>query len=141
MDIRIGELLQMQRCTVVSSAAQVGKMGNSVLTSVPVLKLSELFADIRSIELTASWVKIRGASTEPVHYHTSHLVACLVQGMGWLRTDQGREVVVIGDVVVIPRGINHFFDPDPAVGLDYIAYEISDSPIDYQKHYNQGGLV
>jgi mannose-6-phosphate isomerase-like protein (cupin superfamily) len=134
----ISKLLAKLECTVLRNAAIVASMGNSRLTSAPVLKLDGLFPDLRVVEVTATWVSIRDdATTEPVHYHTSHLVACVVQGMGWLRTDTELTPVLVGDAVVIPRGVGHFFDPDPAVGLDYIAYEVSDSPIDYQKHYRE----
>ena len=135
MQSKTTDFLKRSACTLMPNGAQVGKTGNSVVTSSLVTHLDGLFPDLSKIQTTCSLVEIRGASNEPTHYHTSHLVGLVIRGHGYLREPQQRQPVKKGDIVVIPRGVQHYFDCDDAGELDYIAYEVSDQDIDYQKHF------
>lgn len=144
------QLLQKPRCTVISNASRLEGVGNSILRSIPEFGLANIFSRPDLIHVTASFVELHGKSEEPAHFHTSHLIAVVVRGDGQLRTGKGIDVltehgklvpndgvvvVMTGDVVVIPRGENHFFDPNTS-GMSYVGLEISDQLIDYQKHFS-----
>lgn len=132
--MELTQLLQLSNCTVLPGAATAATMTNSSLLSIPALPLLELFSNPSQLYGTASWVEIRGQNEESTHYHTSHLVALIVHGGGTLRTKNGKQPIRSGDLIVMPRGVDHFFDP-LAEGIDYIGFEVSDSVIDYQKHF------
>lgn len=133
--MQLTHFLQLPTCTVLPKAATPATMTNSTLLSIPALSLLEVFSGAIQLYGTASWVEIRGESNEPTHYHTSHLVALVVRGGGMLRAGSVKQQIQSGDIVVIPRGVDHFFDP-VVEGLDYVGFEISDSVIDYQKHFH-----
>ena len=109
-----------------------------------------LFSNLGLVHITASLVRLDGMSNKSGHFHTSHLIAVVVSGDAQLRTGKeidlfsengklvphdGIAVVMTGGVVIIPRGENHFFDPNTS-GMTYVGLEISDRPIDYQKHFS-----
>ena len=133
------------KCRVFSGAAQEWKTPSSDVLSSPVLSVSEVFAS--AARVAVSLVSVRhaaGVGTEPLHYHSSHVIGVGVRGMGWLRVVKNdfqqhhstfeRLSVEAGDVVLIPRGALHLFECEPAGEFAYIALEISDQPIDYQQH-------
>lgn len=132
----IAELLKLKKCTILKKWPRSTDAGNSVVTSAPPLKLDGVFSDLSKVEITTSLVQIKGPSDEPLHFHSSHLVGLVVRGHGYMRTDDWESAYVKqGDVVVIPRGVNHYFTCESGTEMDYISYEISDTPIDYQKHF------
>ena len=132
-------MLQKKKCTLIDGAARSAPTGNSVVTSGLVLNFNDgLFSDLSKVKATASLVEIKGESAEPTHFHTSHLVGIIIHGTGFLRLkDASRILVKRGDIVVIPRGIHHYFDCGKDETLDYIALEVSDTTIDYQKHFTE----
>lgn len=132
----IAELLKLKKCTILNNWPRSTEAGNSIVTSAPPLKLDGVFPDMSKIELTTSLVQIKGPSEEPLHFHSSHLVGLIVRGMGYMKTDEWDSVYIKqGDVIIIPREVNHYFTCDEGKEMDYISYEISDTPIDYQKHF------
>ena len=92
-------------------------------------------------EVGSSLVCIAGPSNEVLHFHSSHLIGVVTRGSGWLCVSiesspfVDKVAVSAGDVVVIPRGVFHLFDCDVTQELDYVALEVSDHPLDYQKHW------
>lgn len=133
-------LLSLSHCTVLPHLAFAWGTGNSVVVSVPTLSVVPLFPMAPELNVTASLVSIQGDSPEPLHFHTSHLMGLVVRGSGDFRWEvEGEErtaEVCTGDVVIIPRGALHFFNCLPGGSLDYVALEVSDGPIDYQKHFH-----
>jgi quercetin dioxygenase-like cupin family protein len=136
-------LLLKKSCSIVECAATSWSSGNSTVCSIPSFAVKEFFQPGLDVNVTASLVRINGGGEEPLHFHTSHLVGLVVRGSGVFRwaDERGAEIrsaVTEGDLVVIPRGALHFFEAT-GVGLDYIALELSDAVIDYQKHFLDEG--
>ena len=141
------ELFSLDECTVLRASSHDWTSANSRVFSTPVVDVMQVFSAQR-VEIGASIVCIAGECGEPLHFHLSHLVGLVVRGGGWLcipapgdRTSVARVAVSVGDAVVIPRGALHLFECDPTGFLDYIALEVSDRPIDYQKHWKEGSLT
>ena len=139
-ELRFTDLLRLKDCTVIKEASLTWSSANSIVRSSPITDLSQLFSLSCQINCAVSLVSIHGASGEPLHYHTSHLIGLVVRGSGWLLTTKNSELehqkqVGLGDVIVIPKGVYHIFECDPAGAMDYIALEVSDGIIDYQKHW------
>jgi quercetin dioxygenase-like cupin family protein len=131
--------LGTDHCSLFKGAALQWNSANSKVLSMPALRLSDTQGSL--VETGASIVCIAGPSNEPLHYHSSHLVGVVTRGSGWLcvpgldKAVPARLPVSSGDVVVIPKGALHLFDCDPDTEMDYVALEVSDGPIDYQKHW------
>ncbi len=135
-EINMTVFLKEMKCTILKNFATSWSTGNSVVSSAPVVNLKGIFADLDKANVTASLVHIEGVDDEDVHYHTSHVIGYTVSGEGKFLTSRESDApifnVVAGDVVIIPRGAMHYFVSDSQ--MDWIALEISDMPIDYQKH-------
>lgn len=130
----IADLLRRASCAVIPEAGRVVIMSNSEVRSAPPVRVSAVFPDVAS-NVTASLVLVSGRTDEAPHYHTSHLIGAIVNGRGQLRTPEGCHSVSPGDIVVIPRGALHVFEAETEQPMSYIAYEVSDAEIDYQKHF------
>ena len=113
--------------------------------STPVIDASRLFPKSERRECAASLVCIKGRSGEDLHYHTSHIVGFITRGEGSLRlpakSGNGETELPVraGDVVIIPRGALHMFECAVAQEMDYLALEVSEVAIDYQKHWQAKG--
>lgn len=133
----VNKLLLQPLCAIVRSPSVSWSTGNSVVTSSPVLSVTDIFTGHKAVNVTASLVQINGRTDEPVHYHTSHVVGMVVSGRGFFLTSReagAREFdVTPGDLVIIPQGAMHYFVSDEPMA--WIALEVSHLPIDYQKHY------
>lgn len=134
--ITVEKFLEEMKCTAIKSFATSWSTGNSIVNSAPVVNLKGMFPDLAKVNVTASIVHIEGVDDEEVHYHTSHVIGYVVGGEGqfMVSRDENSPVfdIVAGDVVIIPRGAMHYFVSDTK--MDWIALEISDMEIDYQKH-------
>jgi quercetin dioxygenase-like cupin family protein len=138
-------LFKKSVCTLIHGKSRKWESSNSTVFSCPALDLNGVFARESRLEAGASLVSIDGEADEDLHFHTSHLLGTVVRGEGFLcvPTDLAnaqagrisRIPVQPGDVVVIPRGALHIFQCEVGKRLEYIALEVSDSPIDYQKHH------
>jgi len=135
------ELFLLTTCTVLRASSHGWSSANSTVYSTPIIDVMHVFS-LGRIEIGASIVRIEGECGEPLHFHISHLVGLVVRGCGWLCIPDEAETARVarvrvdtGDAVVIPRGALHLFECEPDGFLDYIALEISDRPIDYQKHW------
>jgi mannose-6-phosphate isomerase-like protein (cupin superfamily) len=131
----IAKLLQLNKCTVLSKITEAVKDGNSEFVSLPALNLNNLFTENSSLEFSANFVKIDGNQNEPVHYHISHVVGVILEGDAYLKTDQGQFPVSKGDVVVVPKNVNHEFICEDGKQMIYMAYEIADRQLDFKKHF------
>lgn len=141
-EVRLTDLLRLKHCTIIRETSNVWSSANSVVRSSPIADLSQLFGFSSQINCAVSLVSIQGISGEPLHYHTSHLIGLVVSGCGWILTDKNPEMkhqeqVSLGDVIVIPKGVYHMFECGPEEAMDYIAMEVSDGIIDYQKHWKE----
>jgi quercetin dioxygenase-like cupin family protein len=140
--VNITRLLKKATCTLMPADARTTSTGNSVLTVGYLVNLADgLFPDPSIVKMTASLVEIRGQSEEDMHYHTSHIVGIVVHGSGYLRVPEGKLPAKKGDMVIIPRKAMHYFDCDPDGELTYVSLEVSDTEIDYQKHFRSDELV
>lgn len=135
MNINIASLIKLNKCSVVPGHSKLTKDGNSEYISLPSLKLSEIFVDDTGIEFSANFVHIDGNHNEPLHHHVSHIVAGVVNGEATLQTPSEFIPVKSGDVVVIPQGVKHEFICEDGKQMDYLAYEVSKSSLDFLKHY------
>ena len=135
-EIDIKEFLGEMRCTAIKNFATSWSTGNSVVSSAPIVNLTGVFPDLGKTNITASLVHIEGVDDEDVHYHTSHVIGYVVSGEGKFMVSREKDSPIFGisagDVVVIPRGAMHYFISETK--MDWIGLEISDLPIDYQKH-------
>ena len=132
----IAYLLTQRACAVVRASALSWTSGTSSVVSVPAVHVSYLFGARDIMSCGTSLVRISGATVEPLHYHKSHVVGIVVRGRGWLLCSQERrERISTGDCIVIPRGVLHFFVCDAEESMEYVALEVSDQDIDYQKHF------
>lgn len=134
--IDMKEFLKEMKCTAIKNFATSWSTGNSIVNSSPIVNLAGLFPDLTKVNVTASIVHIEGVDDEDVHYHTSHVIGYVVNGEGqfMVSRENGSPIfdITAGDVVIIPRGAMHYFVSNTK--MDWIALEISDLPIDYQKH-------
>jgi mannose-6-phosphate isomerase-like protein (cupin superfamily) len=134
--IKLENFLHEMRCVAIKSFATSWSTGNSVVNSAPIVNLAGMFPDLSKVNVTASIVHIEGVDDEEVHYHTSHVIGYVVSGEGQFMVSRDPAFpildIVAGDVVIIPRGAMHYFVS--STKMDWIALEISDLPIDYQKH-------
>ncbi len=131
--------LQANYCTLICEYSQSWNTENSIVTSLPIIDLMQVFNDSLLKLATASVVEINGPlpEREPVHYHLSHVIGMVFEGRGKLIAHLDGEAVSVnpGDLVIIPRGAMHFFETEEGGIMKWIAMELSDRPIDYQKHY------
>lgn len=139
-DDAIVAAVMRNQCTLFLGRMNKWNSANSSVTSCPCLSPQLLFPGARDIEVGASLVAISGPSGESLHFHSSHLIGVVVKGSGVLLSmspngDQRADRVSVGDCVVIPRGVLHLFECTGGESMDYVALEVSDSPIDYQKHF------
>lgn len=135
MNKDIASLLKLNTCTVLPGIAAATKDGNSEFVSLPPLKVSTVFDNSPNLELSANFVHILGNNNEPVHYHISHVVGVILKGSAYLKTDEGVVPVAKGDVVVVPQGVHHEFICDEDKEMDYMAYEVADTTLDFLKHF------
>mgnify|MGYP003517061127 CR=1 len=133
--MNISNLLQLNKCTVLPQSSTPTKDGNSIFTSIPPLRINDLFSDTANVELSANYVHISGYDNEPMHHHISHVVGVIIKGSAYLQTDEGNIPVQQGDVVVVPKGIKHEFICDDGKEMDYMAYEIANISLDFNKHF------
>lgn len=135
-DIDIKEFFKEMKCTIIKNFATSWSTGNSVVNSAPIVNLKGVFPDLDKTNVTASIVHIEGVDDEDVHYHTSHVIGYTFAGEGKFLTSRAVDAPIFdvkaGDVVIIPRGAMHYFVSDTT--MDWLALEISDMSIDYQKH-------
>jgi quercetin dioxygenase-like cupin family protein len=129
------------KCSVLRDVTHVDESSISIVTSSPVINLRGMFSSETAIEIGVSLVKVLRKSAEPLHFHSSHIVGIVTVGTGYLRVpgpdDKEQQFEVrTGDIVVIPRGAPHMFECEGETTLEYVAMELSDQPIDYQKHYH-----
>lgn len=127
-------------CSIINNELNKWESTNSTVTSSPIIHLNELFGENTNIQTATSLVSIKGYSGEPLHYHTSHVLGIVIKGKGWLRIlgeNQQKENLTVGegDIAIIPRGVLHSFECEPSSIIEYIALEVSDTAIDYQKHH------
>ena len=140
----IEDLLEKKECLIIKKAANKWSEGNSCVTSSPIVDIRKVFSAADKIETAVNFVEIKGRNEEPLHFHTAHLVGVITGGEGYLLTASDDKTTFIkkqtmsaGDVIVIPQGAFHYFQPFTEDGeLDYIALEFSDKEIDYQKHHS-----
>ena len=93
---------------------------------------------VGDLRFNSNFVQVLGAAPEPMHIHSTFIIAQVVDGCGVLihqdeNGDEIRTKVGVGDVIVIPAGALHFFHGDPYVA--YTGIEIG-PVIDRQKHYS-----
>lgn len=135
-EIQLESFFSEMRCVAIKNFATSWSTGNSIVNSAPIVNLAGMFPDLSKVNVTASMVHIEGVNDEDVHYHTSHVVGYVIHGEGQLMVSRDPSFpvldIVAGDVVIIPRGAMHYFVSNTK--MDWIALEISDLPIDYQKH-------
>lgn len=106
------------------------------MVSAPIVDLLSIFPDSNTANCTSSLVTINGPSDEPPHFHLSHVLGIVVSGTGVVRDGESRRKKVIdGDLVVIPKGVLHYFETAQGEELKWIALEFNDGEIDYQKHF------
>jgi mannose-6-phosphate isomerase-like protein (cupin superfamily) len=136
----ISTSLEENFCTLVRGFSESWTTDNSRVTSLPVLNLLNVFKDADVQLATASVVEINGPlpEDEGVHYHLSHVVGMVFEGVGSIISHVEGESVEVheGDLVIIPRGVMHFFTSTPGHVMRWVAMEVSDRPIDYQKHFD-----
>ena len=135
-------LFQKDSCTILPGSSSIWSSSNSEVVSSPVVLPKMLFGIDSNVKVAASIVSITGESGEHLHFHISHLVGIIVKGEGELRiqdresqVDEKRIKVVKGDAVIIPKGVLHCFECEDQKNMEYIALEVSDLEIDYQKHH------
>jgi oxalate decarboxylase/phosphoglucose isomerase-like protein (cupin superfamily) len=134
--------LQSPICQVCPGAAHSWETDNSIVMSIAELTTKALAVACIPEWMTASIVRVSGPTVHPLHFHTSYVIGVVVHGLGTLhmRNEAGDDVekeVRNGDIVYIPRGAFHVFSTEPGGSMDYVAFEFSDRPIDYQAHYTE----
>lgn len=130
--------LEDGRCAVISNPHCSYSAGNSVVLCGPQLSPQQIIpADQHYMAISA--VFISGVSHEPLHTHTSHVVAWMIEGTGWLSLEEERIDAVAGDLVVVPRGVPHSFNGPLGSRIVFVGLEISDQMLDYQKNFYQEG--
>ncbi len=122
-------------CKVITSGQPAYTAGNSLVYCGPDLLVAKLLPDSGKAILATTIVKIYGHLDEELHYHSSHVISVLVEGSGYLFTDTEKLSAKAGDIVVIPRGVQHLFNCDPRQKILIFAIEISDRSIDHQKNW------
>lgn len=134
-------------CHFRQAATKAWSSENSEVISLPAFDFTQLFAGRPNQNIACSLVSISGHSSEPLHFHTSNVVGIMTKGSGTLKhkaANSAKEVhteVSLGDVMFIPVRILHSFETPIGGLLEYIAFEISEAPIDYQKHLPENELL
>ena len=124
------------RCAVISNPHCSYNVGNSVVLCGPQLSPQDIIPAEQHY-MAISTVFITGASHEPLHTHTSHVVAWMIEGNGWLSLEDGQINAKASDLVVVPRGIPHSFNGPLGSKIVFVGLEISDQMLDYQKNFYQ----
>ncbi len=133
--MNIANLLQLNKCTVLPSSSSLIKDGNSAFISLPPVRINDLFDSTHNTEVSANYVHINGYDNEPMHHHISHVVGVIIKGKAFLQTEEGNIPVEQGDVVIVPKGVKHEFICDEGKEMDYMAYEIANTSLDFKKHF------
>jgi len=135
------------RCVFLQRAVNTWSSANSRVTSLPAFDLLRAFSRLSHYNVASSLVSIAGPSTEPLHFHTSHVFGVATKGRGVLRhkiigqPEELRTIVEEGDVALIPSTVLHLFETEDNGIFEYIAVEVSEKPIDYQKHWHEDALA
>jgi hypothetical protein len=150
---QLSEIFENKECSVISDGVYNESPGNSSVYSlcspISIDFINERISDFvllggekRSLNLSdfkigLNIVIIDGTEIdeEGLHVHLSHLIAIVFDGSGVLewetKTGQRKKnLAKKGDLVIIPRGVMHYFTGK----LSFAGIEISDI-IDYQKHH------
>lgn len=129
------------QCVVFRGAGIQGRAANSTLSSIPEVRLTDTGLGPANLRTAATVVRIAGSTDEPLHYHVSAIVGLILKGEALLRTADGpassERVLRVdeGDIVVIPKGCWHLFECPSGRSMEYLALELSETTIDYQKHW------
>jgi quercetin dioxygenase-like cupin family protein len=115
---------------------------NSSVVSLPAFNFGRMFGTTNFQNIACSLVSISGPTDEALHFHTSHVVGVVTSGAGRLRhtaigkSIERQTVLKTGDVAFIPKNCLHLFDTDEGGHINYVAFEVSEDEIDYQKHWH-----
>lgn len=108
---------------------------SSVVRAYPHLRRRKFKRE--DLMFSSNFVQVLGKIDEPLHIHSTTIVAQVVHGKGILRhVNKGKTISSIakeGDMLVIPVGAPHFFVGDPFIS--YVGIEFG-PVVDYQKHYS-----
>ncbi|MDD5068791.1 MAG: cupin domain-containing protein [Candidatus Pacebacteria bacterium] len=127
--------LKSKKCSVITPKRAAYTAGNSLVYCGPDIAMWELFPANGRILVAATIVVIYGNLKEELHYHSSHVISFVLEGEGFLYTEDGKLEAKPGDLVTIPRGIKHLFNCEDGKRMLVFATEISDEPIDHQKNW------
>jgi mannose-6-phosphate isomerase-like protein (cupin superfamily) len=131
------EALIRGKCAIITPKIAAYTAGNSLVYCGPDINVSSLFPSLLQVpmKVATTIVIIYGHLHEELHHHTSHVISFVIEGEGWLFTEQYKCRAKPGDLVVIPRGVKHLFNCDEGKRMLIFATEISDRPIDHQKNF------
>lgn len=131
------------RCSFASAMTHEWRSANSCVVSLPAFNFERMFGNGSFQNIACSLVSISGPTDETLHFHTSHVVGVITSGAGRLRhkviggASELQTILQTGDVAFIPMGCLHLFDTDEGGHINYIAFEVSETAIDYQKHWHE----
>jgi hypothetical protein len=135
-------LARRDDCSFYPSMTHEWKSSNSSVVSLPAFNFDRMFGQTDFQNIACSLVSISGPTDEALHFHTSHVIGVITSGAGRLRhraiggVGEIQTTLKNGDVAFIPRNCLHLFDTDQGGHINYIAFEVSEDLIDYQKHWH-----
>ncbi len=139
----IKKALLSKECSHFRDFIQAWKSENSTVISTPKIVLSSVLGNSSAAETALNIIHITGPTTEDLHYHTSAVVGIILSGRGWFekgmskhRSECERVLAKTGDVIVIPKDAYHLFNCDEGDEIVVASVEISDKPLDYQRHFH-----
>lgn len=129
--------IKRKECTVKRNSSLRWKSDNSEVQSIPSLTVGTDCVKCVGVSL----VTICGPSGEDLHFHKADIVGLVIYGAARLRFRSEGDIervsnVVENDVVFIPRGVFHLFECCLGETMRYVALELSESELDYQKHWS-----
>ena len=128
-------------CSFCPAMTHEWESANSSVVSLPAFNFGRMFGQTDFQNIACSLVSISGPTDESLHFHTSHVVGVVTSGAGRLRhtaigkLNEQQTLLKAGDVAFIPKNCLHLFDTDEGGHINYIAFELSEGEIDYQKHW------